>query len=297
MKLVLGGGISGLAWAFYHPDYVVVGENFGGQMGFRFELGARYLHKTAATQRFLDDLKLKSKTKTVQIGYLIDSKIVRKPSQDFRKEYYMKSRRTKNLMGFDKSIMTGNRSTFKAFDISFETILRELKKVLTARGQLIEDRIIQIDYINQYIYGVDGVYRYDKLVSTINLKTFLRLCNMSPAADKLRALDITYCVIKGKHMDLKGHDYVYIADPKVPFHRISQKDGYQVLEIADRVDRKDLRKMFKGYADGVTIPMSQLSSKGVIMRLPGVRHLGRYAQWNHFVKADAVIAEAQKVIQ
>ncbi|MEK6881099.1 MAG: FAD/NAD(P)-binding protein, partial [Nanoarchaeota archaeon] len=71
MKIVLGGGIAGLIFAFYNKNFTVISPDVGGQMGNGFSLGPRYLHDIPESRKFLNDLNIEIKEITVNVGYKI----------------------------------------------------------------------------------------------------------------------------------------------------------------------------------------------------------------------------------
>ena len=56
-KFIIGAGITGLIYGFYHPEYIVLGEEIGGQIA-NGSIGPMYLHKDKFTTQFLLDLAI-----------------------------------------------------------------------------------------------------------------------------------------------------------------------------------------------------------------------------------------------
>ena len=129
MKYVLGGGIAGLIWAYYNDEYFVVSPEIGGQMKSEFNLGPRYLHDNDISRKFLSDLGMTvdNRKSKIRIGYLDeDGQWVKTPDAEYRKKYYLKSRKTKSLEGFDPSVMNGNKNEFDILTVDFQEIISVL---------------------------------------------------------------------------------------------------------------------------------------------------------------------------
>ena len=57
-KFVIGGGISGLIFAYYNRDYQIISPDIGGKLRNDYLTSTILLHDTPETKRLISDLKL-----------------------------------------------------------------------------------------------------------------------------------------------------------------------------------------------------------------------------------------------
>ena len=118
-KVILGGGIAGLIWAFYN-DGTVISPEFGGQMNNHFSLGPRYLHDNEWARRFLTDIGLPIKKLPVTIGYWYEGSVHPEPKdKHYISAYHAKSRGFPVPANGDSTTMTGSMNEFVALEVDF----------------------------------------------------------------------------------------------------------------------------------------------------------------------------------
>jgi hypothetical protein len=295
LKYIIGGGITGLIFAFYNQDYTVITEDVGGQMSSGFTLGPRYLHKTTNAKSFLYDLGLKYKERVATVGYIDDSGWVDEPDVEFRKKYFMKSRGRNDLDGFDPSVMNSNKSSFEILDVDFSRLIDKLYSDVSDR--IINSRVTSINVDDNEILveknGVDFI-KYDHLVSTIPLNIFAKILqnNHKLKDESYEAFSMTYCLVNSD-FDTGNFDFVYDARKSTKWHRMTKDNKGTVLDFFGEVEVKDLIR-FTGdkYKDHKTLWNCQIVSKGKEPNIKGVKFIGRYGTWNRSWKTEKVIDEA-----
>jgi protoporphyrinogen oxidase len=81
-KYIIGGGISGLLYAYYNRDFTIISPDLGGKLNNKFFENIFYMHATKDTEEFLNSIDVVYKKKTQLIKYVKDSKIVKNLSLD-----------------------------------------------------------------------------------------------------------------------------------------------------------------------------------------------------------------------
>ena len=298
MKYILGGGITGLIFAYYNQDYTIITENIGGQMGSKFSLGPRYLHKTINAKSFLYSLQIPYSERVIRVGYVDDDGWVDSPDIKFREKYFMKSRGQKTLEGFDSSVMNNNQTKFTVLDIDFAKLIEKLDEKIANRIR--QGRITSINTALQTFEIARGRYKedfvYNHLVSSIPLSIF---ANSLENDHKLKeefysSYGMTYCLVEeNDEFDTGQFDFVYDARESSKWHRMTKDGDDIVLDFFGELERIDLTG-FVGdkYIAHASLPHCQIVSKKANPNIKNVKFIGRYGTWNRKWKTEAVIDDA-----
>ena len=290
MKFVLGGGISGLVWTYYHKDHCVITPDTGGQFGNVFSLGARYLHQNLEARAFIRGFGLPIEERTIRVGYSLNSELQSSPPDCFRELYYKKSRATQDLEGFDETSMNAGKNEFQALNVDFKNLIEKLSADVTK--QIIPGKVERIDLKEKWLYCDHFRTPYQEVVSTMPLNIFLKAAGMSDEASKLKSLGITYVLLDESFKDLKQFDFAYFAGDE-PYHRLGRDENGLVAELTDKRSNKELLQFFgNAYKNHKYVPGAQLLTKKPSLSFDGVKFLGRYGAWDRSYKTEKVIQEA-----
>lgn len=296
-KIILGGGISGLVYAFYNKEYKVISDSFGGQMLNYFNLGPRYLHATIWSEKFLNDLGLPIEEQVIKTGYQINKIKFVDIMLDigYKKEYYMKSRGIKDLTGFDETAMSEGKNTFKALKVDFTKVIEKL--VIACQSRLIQDKVTLVDVKAKTISLQSGqVLSYDELINTMPLNIFSGLllgADDFPKSESFKASPMTYVLLKPQPS--KGFNYLYVPQINVKHHRLTWDDKGLVADIFGIWTPEQLKKIYRDeYVDSKILYNAQIIPYVGELRLDGVKFLGRYGKWDRHYKTEKIIEEAIK---
>ena len=297
MKYILGGGITGLIFAFYNKDYKIITSEVGGQMGSSFNLGPRYLHDTEDSRHLLEELDIPVIKNTIRVGYLSDSGWIDEPDENFRQNYFKKSRGVNNLDGYDSSVLNSSKSEFKILMVNFPNMIEKLKNEIGDR--IIIGNVEVVDPITQIITISNGamkVRHYDKIISTIPLKIFNRVYLTSSNIPELDSYNMSYIQIpKNKLYDVKDFDYVYDSRMMVIPHRYTKEKETIILDVFGDFPEARIREMFDEVIDYKVLYNSQIISKIIdFSEFENIKFVGRYGSWNRKWKTEMVIKEARR---
>jgi hypothetical protein len=293
-NVILGAGIAGLIWAYYHKDYYILSDQIGGQMMSYFDLGPRYLHnKYEGIPTFLKSLDIPIKIRTIKVGYIDDSGWVENPSLTFRQQYYMKSRGVDNLSGFDSTVLNTNIKEFNVCDVDFKELINKLFEILSSR--IYAMRVDSIDLKERLIVCSDSGYRtkFDNLVSTIPLNIF---CHISGLNKKLEAMSMVYCLMSDTFFDLKDFDFVYDNRATTSFHRMTKCIQGVVCDLLENKKQEFIDSTSSKPALAINVVKnSQIISleKDFELEDKTIKFVGRYGTWNRKHKTETIIEQAQ----
>lgn len=272
MKYILGGGITGLIYAFYNKDYKIITPEIGGQMKSNFSLGPRYLHDTTYSRRLLNDLNIDIIESKIKIGYLSDNGFV-VPDDNFRKQYFMKSRNTNSLEHFDSSVMNSYKSEIDILKVDFNEIIEKLKT------EVINEKVETINLQNNLI---NNKIKFEHVISTMPINK-LNLFDYN-----FQSFDMNYVQYK-TFEDLQDYDYVYDIRTSTKFHRITKDAKFLICDYFNDVD---INTNNEYYINHTKLKNAQILSVDFVKDLSNIKFVGRYGTWNRKWKTESVIEDA-----
>ena len=299
---IIGAGPAGLIAAYYMKDYKVIDKSPLGQLRAPFIPGPRLLQATPNMETLIKELfpDWWINIQTAKVGYLENEVTTDIPSKGFKSKYVEKTRGTSAIEG---SHLSEGKNEIDHIELgamsqeSYAKVFNRLLEIIKERGQLIEKHIENIDIGNKTItFAGDGndvglTTFYDKIVSTINLNI---LSKLAPEMD----IDLTELTTKGKSFyktdygssesmskPAYKHSYVYSADTE--WTRKTYFDSYIVYESVEPIASKtiegnNVEMKFEN------LPIQIVKSKN-IDSVNGIKMLGRFAQWNHKIKANEAL--------
>ena len=288
-KLILGGGVAGLIFAYFNPSYTILTPEVGGQMASKFPLGPRFIHSTEDAKKLFEELGLPIKEFTIKVGYH-DDKDFCEQTESFRKRYFMKSRGLNHLNFYDKTVMNSNTKEFKALDVDLPKFVDLLYQKV--KHKVIIDKAVGIDPQTREVICQGNRFKYDHLVSTVPKNVFMWLIKQPD--DGFRVQPITYVLLDEHFFNMEGFDFVYCAG-KTKFHRLAKCEAGIVADLVGEHSQEDCHRIFGEYfCDFVTLPNAQLVSSGKEKSFDGVTFFGRYGTWSRKWKTEYCIEQAKK---
>lgn len=319
--IILGNGLSALIWAAYHPNSLIIGPGKPGGMAKDMK-APFFLHKHPATERLLKELGLSTCTREVKVGYAytspIGTYIQDEPPKGFRDSYYRHSRClcTGCADSRPDSVMNQGTNRFEAYEIRPDTLINRLiEAVISIGGVFYKDTLRKI-VVDRYIIGVHGDrinVQYNEVISTIPIDIFQSLL---PEYESKRIYEddsLTKIFIEGNEQlpEVRAHDFVYLCPhPKRPIHHTStshitrmnndystKKTFFEYTFVAgDPLIDKAMEELAEMHGEDRVSLHPKISVRRDIgwKKYRGIKFLGRGAQWDHSIKVQDVIMEAQK---
>jgi hypothetical protein len=293
-KYIIGGGISGLLYAYYNRDFTIISPDLGGKLNSSMMENIIYLHATPETEEFLREIGMSYTKKTQMIKYLLGGRPLKDLSIEDKIMFIRKKLNDPNFMPEDLNLSTSDYY-ISVFEIDYRELLDRLMTGVTH----IDDSVIKIT--GKEIITEQTRYSYDKLVSTVNAKIFWRLYDR-PNDKELRSEAITFVLCDKLYPELENckFDLCYVADwdnkvTRVSKRRRDQTDSY-LYEFSGKVAEKNCLKYLP---EGSKILDYRVEENGLIfsdinnIAPPNVLFLGRFATWNHADKQQDVIRAAK----
>lgn len=288
-KFVLGGGISGLIFSYYNPEFTIISPDIGGQL-MNGVYNMTWLHRTSQTEELIKELGLDYEIHKTQIGYYSNGEIFDACSSE------MNSRIIKRKM----SMWNDTDDNFKVLDTTLsvpenfiDTISIDFLKVidkLKTKVKFIEDKIIEIDLVNRLRSSTND-YRYDELVSTIPANLFWLIYKGITIKPTLNSIPVTFVVTKIPPVWYNNQfEMIYISDSQF-YTRVSKRDNDYVFEFTGVMPKEVFEKL---YPD-CKIEKYFINRSGRIITSENkppqdnIHFLGRFAEHSHPSKIQDVI--------
>lgn len=289
-KYILGGGISGLLFAFYNPDYIIISPDVGGKLLNNSLSSTILIHDSPETRKLLIDLGLTLKLKTHIIKYCINDVLKDVVTAEERRMIISKKMKTNHSLDYlvkDKTLSYDD-NYIPVLDIDYQLLISKLEK----RVKVINDKAIRIT--SDEIVCEKSRYQYNQLISTVPAPIFWKLYKEEK---DLTSIPVTFVVSKTNPLPTvsPNWDLIYFGDEKLPYSRVNvTKDGSYLYEFTGKIEKEDIKRKLpnlnisKYFCDPNGIVKSDLNN----IPPPKVRFLGRFATWDHRIKIQDVIKQS-----
>ncbi|MFZ5932530.1 MAG: hypothetical protein ACOYT7_00370 [Patescibacteria group bacterium] len=293
-KFIIGGGISGLIFAYYNRDYQIISPDVGGKLKNDYLTSTILLHDTTETKRLISDLGLDLKPKTHLIRYYYKGKVLESIPVNLKETMIAKKLtpwdELKNLK-LEIQITDATLSTNDIYIPVFRTQIFKIIKALAKEVKIIKDKVIRIT--PEEIVTEKARYEYSEIVSTIPAPVFWELYGRKR---DLKYIPETFLSETNQTKDYNLHwDLIYFLDKNVPYTRVNKyKENKYLYEFTGAVSKTEARKLLPNlnilhlFVDPYGIIITDLNN----IPPPKVRFLGRFATWNHSHKIQDVVRES-----
>jgi hypothetical protein len=327
MKYVLGAGISGLLWAYYHSDFKIVTDKIGWSVaGVDPQL---LLYDKPESRRLMFDLGLSYGLATKPIGCLTNSGRIVSPEQltDAELEIILTKKlvpwnilRMAKMAGVTVEVSPPQR-TFGAGEadrvtyltINVEQVIQSLLHSARQRRQILEG--VRVRGIGENTFGGQASelefencpnvnfcspdyaeFEYDELVSTLPAPVFSKAWAGGTWHGRPWSFNyspVTVAVLKNwdRSWNVRDYCFVYDAVPASPVSRLSSwQDGLVQIEITGAVSRGDMDIEIWNPSDMYIRPYGRIvGDYNLSSPSPKIKFLGRWAQWNYSVYTHHVL--------
>lgn len=321
-NFIIGSGISGLIWKFYHPEFEVIApvqdQPIKGDQFTRSNMV--WLHDCRETRKLLMDLDmLPLISRKCIIGYNVDKWITDKLTPEINLELIEKKMVNWDAKKRDETFVPNSTELSMTSDVGvnyMNVLTVDLNEVIKRLRQKVEVTHGYVHFISDDLLGISNspendkgtVYQhYDKLVSTIPANIFWR--NYHPATlfndavsnssirrkiDSFNWLPITNVIVKQQPLMFNDtYEMIYYGFNHF-FSRISHISETYTLEFTGEMTAKQFEDLFPQYRieDIFTVPQGRILSLENPPPTNRIIFSGRFAQWNHTITTEHVLHQA-----
>jgi len=287
--VILGAGTAGLISAFYNENATVIDSNPLGQISGQYQLGPRIFKVDKYVKQFLQKVGVDFYIKKIDIGFTNNDKDMIEPDGTFRRRYSILTRRTEKV---EKSFLSGGATSIEIFtdgsDDFFKKVFEKVLKKIIERGQLQKMTVTGLNTKDKEIHCDKGLFNYDELISTLNLKVLLKILDINEIKPKALKKHFVITRLENERDKELSKYFAYIYSTNGVYSRKTYVKDYIVYETLIPLSYiKDLEnnKIIKIINN---LPIQIVNSID-IRDIQGVQLLGRFAQWNHAVKTNEII--------
>ena len=297
-KWVIGGGISGLVFQFYHPDFTIITPEVGGMYNKTYMV---WLHDQPETRKLLTDLGLEVKPKRSYIGYYSNGWILENKTKEMNISMIQKKMSPWNEKidssfvppSLDMStVPTFGPSYLNSLDTDLSEIIRRLEeRSVVQNGLVTKISSTHIQVLDQQTKQQEDV-EYSELVTTIPAPHFWKAWG-EPRDFKFYPITNIITQDKPKAYDDKFEMVYY--DSSVPYSRVSHLSGRYAYEFTGILPREDVEKVLPNVSveDYVVVRQGRIFESGPNdPPKPNVFFLGRFATWKYGTTTEHVIKQS-----
>lgn len=322
--VILGGGVAGLVIANILPNSIVIDKNPLGQLNTPFIPGPRVFKQNETVKNFLN-LFYKDYKEVVEhaikIGYIDEGTILEEATDDFKVKYSMITRGTTKV---EASFLSSGENTINILSDGTEHFYNKVFQNLTdnVKDRIVYDEVESISSKKKLITLKSGQeISYTKCYSTLNLKILLKLLALEPTDLNLstKPKHFVQCEYSNEKDLENANKFHYMYSTNGLWTRKTYFKDYIVYELSDEavkqyntyklcsnVTEEEIEKSQKDFLISVcdsnfvlnkifNLPF-QITKSMDIRNIQGIELVGRYAQWNHSIKANEVIEKFKKEI-
>jgi hypothetical protein len=305
--LILGGGAAGLILGNIFNESLIIDKNPLGQLNTPFIPGPRIFKNDKLTLKFLKKFtSIKNiDINPIFIGYIDqNNEEINILSQSFKEEYSFITRGTRKV---EKSFLSSGESVIETLSDGSENFYQKVFVELfdNCKNRIIEDNVLNINSKSKIVTTkLNDMFSYSNCYSTLNMKIFLKLIDLDEDTFKLETnkKHFVQCEYTNKNDVELAKKYSYVYSINNLYTRKTFFKDYIVYELTDAavLHYSTLTENFQkdfliSTCDGnftinkiFNLPFQITQSIDVNM-IHNVNLIGRYAQWNHNVKANEII--------
>jgi len=298
-NFILGGGISGLVFQFYNPEYTIITPEIGGMFANSYLV---WLHDTSETRKLLTDLGYKNVDKLHKksyMGYYDRGWIHEELSTEINLKLIQK-KMSKWNEPVDTSFIpeSYDMSTRKVKTVNYMNVLdvdpsEIIKKLDERKGTLINGMVTKItdshlQYKKDWKDSTFIEVPYEKIVSTIAAPFFWKAYGQER---NFRSEPITNVITKVKPEWFNDKfEMVYYTDD-VSFSRISHLQDMYAFEFTGEITKEQFEKLYPDYPveKVVVIKQGRIFQEENESPNENITFTGRFGKWQFGITSEHVI--------
>jgi hypothetical protein len=287
----LGAGISGLIFAYYNPECIIISPEIGGQLRHGVP-NSTVVHDSPETQQLYIDLKLEFIPGKLTLGYYYDGEVHDSCPLEINTKIIQKK-----MSNWYEPVQN-----FEVRDRILSVPENYIKVIKSDIGKLIDKLSSSVKIINDKIetitptrlIGQNGEYEYDELISTIPANIFWLIYKddrMATCVPHLESKPVTFITasVKPEWYNDK-YDIIYFAED-FRHTRVSLR-GYKkyTFEFTGIMPRDIFEELYKMPIENYFVnKFGRIHSTTNEPPIDKIKFLGRFAECHHEYKIQDVI--------
>ena len=291
MKYIIGGGLSGLIFKYFHPEFTIITPETGGMAKNSYMV---WIHDTPETRELFGKLSLPIIATKSYIGYFVDGWISESLYPEVNLDIIQKKMskwndpidRTFSPPSLTMSIAADQVNYMNTLDVDMENLINAL-----AHHNIdpICGKVASISPTELTL--ADGqVLPYTELISTLPAPIFWKSFGQPK---KFEATPITNFItsVRPKYFHDKFSMVYFGSTLDVPYSRISHLHSKYAYEVTGEMTKEVFNAMTGiEQVDTFTTPFGRLKPNGEnVPPLSNITFLGRFAQWKYGITSEHTI--------
>lgn len=295
MRYVLGGGLAGLIWGFYHSDYKIITDKLAWAV--KGVVPKIVLYDNPETVRWVTDvLGDPPQSYPLKIGYVLDDGRIHpeadlsdmnlrtimekkmRPWREIRKTGFVPATPAAT-MGYQVADVkrVGARNQ-PVIDTDAASLVAEMLRVVQDRGQIsIGERVTNIDY--EQVWAGSCGFKYEHVVSTIPAPIFQRVWDGDPLGWHLESIPLTMVMSERRPSWFEDEwQFIYDARTTSPVSRVTRLGEDYQYEITGYLSSMDWNLIELSPKEVFPYPYGRIVGGGVVSPHEKITFLGRFAQ-------------------
>jgi len=293
--LILGAGTAGIITSLFTKAKMIDPKPLG-ELGLPFSPGIRIFKWELEVVQFISYWlpkwypEFSIKRETLKIGYKTDDGVFNCATEKFKETY---SLITRGKQEYEPSFLSSGQNSISYVSInglgyegSYEFFFKSALEYLKTKGKLIEEKVTFVDIGSKTVRCGDKKYNYKHLYSCIKRPILERLMDKISGEDFSTTKKSFYRTIKMIDGGIMGYAYIYSITDE--WTRKTEFGRYYVYEttkpiLSDHFEHdNEITDTFEDIPLQIQKSLSQTNYYGVEL-------VGRYAEWNHAIKANEII--------
>lgn len=300
-KFIIGAGITGLVWKYYHPEFQVISPDVGGMYA---KSHLVWLHHTYETEKLLRDLGFPIKKKRSRIGYYNDGWITDSLSTDMNLKMIQKKMtswdqpldesfvpKTNDLSLSSGALMGTNY--MNTLDVDLEAVISKLNENADVKHGFVTQITPDHIEVKKDFKDPEGeILPYEKLVTTIAAPLFWRAWG---TPKEFKCLPITNVIVKNQPSVFDDRYEMIYYDDSQHFSRASYLQGHWALEFTGLMTREKFEELYPDLeiVDIFTTPQGRIfENTENVPPTDKIIFSGRFSQWKYGTTSEHVISQS-----
>lgn len=304
-SFILGNGLSGLIWGYYHPTYEIIAPVQSGKLGGLTSMYLTWIHDSWETRKLISDLGWKNPaqySKRSNVGYLIDGWVSDRLTDRANQELIQKKMTSWNqpicieaMEG--KLSMTSQVGVnyMNTLDIDSSLLVKRLQQACkVTHGYAVSITPAFLGISNEPFSPTFRIsyQKYGHIISTIPAPFFWKAYNKP---QEFKYLPITNIIVSNKPKEFDGNYEMIYYGSEFAFSRISHLMGKYALEFTGVLPRETFEKMYPDLKieDYFVVPQGRIFQReNHASPQSNIIFSGRFSSWKHAVTTETVVHQA-----